>query len=143
MIQGENMKEMRTIDDCTYQEYKDGVSDAFNLWLSEPRYWTPEHCTNRLLDDEFEYSDTEPLVGASEFLFFLSIGEYEIRNNILEDRIANGLGYHIHRYEKMGKYKSSLTQDEVKEIEKDIAFIKSKIILPEMNSYEDRDWKNK
>ena len=61
---------MRTIDDCTYQEYKDGVFGAFLLWKDDPEKWTPENCTNRLLDDEFEYSDNEPLVGTSEFLFF-------------------------------------------------------------------------
>lgn len=131
----------RTIDDCTYQEYKDGVLGAFLLWKDDPKEWTPEHCTNRLLHDELEYSDEEPLVGASEFLFFLSIGEYEVRNNILEERIANGLGYHIYRYENMNKYKSALTAEEITEVEKDIAYIKRKITLPEMNSYADRSWK--
>ncbi len=134
---------MRTIDDCTYQEYKESVVDGFNLWLDEPEIWTPEHVVNYLLDEVLENSDTEPLVGASEFLFFLSIGEYEVRNGILEERIANGLGYHIYRYENMGRYKAALAADEIIEVEKDIAYIKSKIELPEMNSYEDRNWKEK
>lgn len=134
---------MRTINDCTYQEYKEGVLNDFGLWKREPDVWTPEMCTNRMLHDELEYSDTEPLVGASEFLFFLSIGEYEVRNGILEERIANGLGYHIYRYENMGRYKAALAPEEIEEVEKDIAYIKSKIELPEMNSYEDRNWKEK
>lgn len=134
---------MRTIDDCTYQEYKDSVFDAFMLWEDKPMIWTPAHVVNYLLDEELENSDTEPLVDASEFLFFLSIGEYEVRHDILEERIANGLGYHIYRYENMGRYKADLTTEEIAEVEKDIAYIKDKIELPEMNSYADRNWKEK
>jgi hypothetical protein len=134
---------MRTVDDCTYQEYKDGATSAFLLWKGEPEHWSPEHVTNMMLSQEMEYSEHEPLLGASEFLFFLSIGEYEVRNDILEERIANGLGYHIYRYESMGRYKDDLTPEEIAEVEKDIAYIKSKIVLPEMNSYEDRNWKEK
>lgn len=131
---------MRTVNDCTYEEYKEGVITAFNLWKNDPEYWYPEHVTNYMLDEEYENSDETPLVGASEFLFFLSIGEFEIRNGILEERIANGLGFHIYRYENMGRYKSDLTDDEIAEVEKDIAYIKSKIRLPELYSYEDREW---
>ena len=29
---------MRTIDDCTYQEYKDGVFGAFLLWTAAVRF---------------------------------------------------------------------------------------------------------
>ena len=132
---------MRTIDDCTYQEYKDSVLDAFMLWRDKPTVWTPEHVVNYLFDEELENSDTEPLVDTSEFLFFLSIGEYEVRHNILEERIANGLGYHIYRYENMVRYKADLTLEEITEVEKDIVYIKSKIKLPEMNSYADKKWK--
>jgi len=132
---------MRTIDDCTYKEYKESASDAFNLWRDEPDIWTPEHVVNYLHDEAIEYSDTEPLVDTSEFLFFISIGEYEIRHDILEERIANGLGYHIYRYENMGRYKADLTPEEIAEVEKDIVYIKGKIELPEMNSYADKNWK--
>ncbi len=134
---------MRTINDCTYQEYKEGVITAFNLWKKDPEYWHPEHVTNYMLDEEYENSVEEPLVGASEFLFFVSIGEFEIRHGILEERIANGLGYHIYRYENMNRYKSDLTEEEIKEVEHDIAYIKSKIILPELYSYEDREWEKR
>lgn len=34
-----------------------------------------------------------------------------------------------------------MTQDEIDEIEKDTIYIKSIIILPEMKSYEERNWK--
>lgn len=131
---------MRTKDDCTYQEYKEGTMSAFNLWKNDPEYWTPDHVTNYMLDEEYENSYEEPLVGTSEFLWFLSIGEYEIRHDILEDRIANGLGFHIYRYENMGRYKADLTDEEIIEINKDITYVKSKIILPELYSYEDREW---
>ena len=130
---------MRTIDDCTYQEYKEGVQGAFELWKDEPDVWTPEHCTNRLLDEEFEYSDTEPMIGTSRLLFFLSLGEYEVRHDILEERNLLALSYHIYRYENMGRYKADLSPEEIEEVEKDIAFIKSKVKLPKLVSYEDME----
>ena len=73
-------------------------------------------------------------------MFFLSIGEYEIRHNILEERIRNGLAYHIYRYENMDRYKTDLTSEEIAEVEKDIAYVKSKIELPEIVSYADKDY---
>lgn len=38
---------MRTVDDRTYWEYKEGVEGAFNLWIDKPEEWPPEHCTSR------------------------------------------------------------------------------------------------
>ena len=64
-----------------------------------------------------------------------------MKNNILEERIANGLGYHIYRYENMGKYKNDLSIEEIEEVEKNISYIRSRITMPEMNSYADRNWK--
>lgn len=127
---------MRRIDDMTYQEYKEGVLNDFGLWEREPDVWTPEHCTNKMLDDEAEYAD-HPIVGTSVFLWFISLGEYEVRNNILEERVLLHLAYHIFRYENMGRYKSDLTLEEIKDVEKDIAYIKSKVELPELKTYED------
>ena len=130
---------MRTIDDCTYEEYKESVIDSFGLWKREATIWTPEHVTNMMINQEYEYSDTEPLIGTSRLLFFLSIGEYEVRNDILEERIENALSYHIYRYENMGRYKEDLTPEEIEEVEKDIAYMKSKVKLPELVSYEDME----
>lgn len=46
-------------------------------------------------------------------LWFVSLGEYEVRHNILEERIRKHLCYHIYRYENMGRYKSDLTEEEI------------------------------
>ena len=128
---------MRTIDDCTYQEYKEYVDNAFCLWKKEPQKWTPEMVTNFLVDEE-EYAD-HPLVGASHLLWFVSLGEYEVRHNILEERVLTHLSYHIYRYENMGRYKADLTPEEIEAVEKDIEYIKSKVELPELVSYEDME----
>ena len=61
-------------------------------------------------------------------------------HNILEDRIRNGAAYHIYRYDNMGRYKKDLSEEEIEQVERDIAFIKSKVELPELVSYEDRDY---
>ena len=128
---------MRTIDDCTYQEYKESVKDAFGLWEREPDKWTPEMVTNFIVYEEEESG--HPLVGASHLLWFVSLGEYEVRHDILEDRVLAHLSYHIYRYENMGRYKEDLTPEEIEEVEKDIAYIKSKVKLPELVSYEDME----
>ena len=70
-------------------------------------------------------------------MWFISVGEYEVRHNILEDRVLLHLSYHIYRYENMGKYRADLTPEEIEEVEKDIAYIKSKVELPELETYED------
>ena len=131
---------MRTKNDSTYQEHKEGILTGFNLWKNDPSYWTPEHVTNYILDEEIECSDTGFIPSTSEFLIIMAIGQFELKEDILEERIANVLGYHIYRYENMGRYKSDLAEDEIAEVEKDIAYIKSKIRLPELYSYEDREW---
>ena len=126
---------MRIEDDCTYQEYKESVESAFNSWKRKPDIWVPKMCTTRLIREE-----PYPIVDTSEFLFILSIGEYEVRHDILEERVANGLGYHIYRYENMGKYKADLSAEEIAEIDKDVAYIKSKIKLPKIKIFDVNEW---
>lgn len=134
---------MRNKNDCNYAEYKEDVKESFGLIESQPNVWTPEYVTNFILEGKYDGLNCDgPLPDTSEFLFFLSIGEYELKHDILEERIANGLGYHIYRYENMGRYKADLTEEEIAEVEKDIAYIKSNIILPELSSYEDKKWEN-
>ena len=70
-------------------------------------------------------------------MWFIAPGEYELRHNILEDRVLIHLSYHIYRYENMGRYKDVLSTEEIEEVERDIAYIKSKVKLPELASYED------
>lgn len=132
---------MRLKNDSTYQEYKEDVQESFRLLKLQPDVWTHEYVTNYILENLCDELDQGgPLPDTCEFLFFLSVGEYELKHDILEERIANGLGFHIYRYENMGRYKDDLTDDEITEIEKDITYIKSKIKLPELYSYEDREW---
>ena len=100
---------MRAKDDYSYNEYKDGVLGAFHL-LGDRGYQTPEDVTN-YIEEESE-------------------DEYEVRNNLLEDRVLEQLSYHIPRF-KMGKYDDDLTPEEHQQIEKDIDFILSKVKLYE------------
>ena len=101
---------MRFTDDISYEDYKENVEDAFHL-----------------LDDE-------EIQGAA------SIAEYEVRHNMLEDRIRNGAAYHIYRYENMGRYKQDLSAEEIEQVEKDMAYIKSHVKLPKLKAYADRDY---
>ena len=59
---------------------------------------------------------------------------------MLEDRIRNAAAYHIYRYENMDRYKQDLSAEEMLQIEEDMAYIKSKVSLPELVSYADRDY---
>lgn len=114
---------MRVKNDLTYQEYKDGVYDAFNL-LGKKGWEKAEDITNYMTDEDdyFLVSGSTSLA-----LWIISIGEYEIRHNLLEERVLEQLSYHIPRY-KMGKYKD-ITEEEKKELEKDIEFIENNIEL--------------
>lgn len=120
---------MRAQDDLTYQEYKDGVHDAF-LILGDKNWETAEDITNRMTDE-----DNELLIGTSLALWIISIGAYEIEHNLLEDRVLEQLSYHIPRYE-MGKYED-ITEEERELLENDIKLIKSKVQLIPLRSYED------
>ena len=79
--------------------------------------------------------DNELLIGTSEALWIISIGAYEVEHDILEERVLEQLSYHIPRYE-MGKY-NDITPEERELLEKDIAFIRSKVELWKLKSYED------
>ena len=120
---------MRAKDDCTYKDYKDGVQDAFRL-LGRSSYQTPEEVTNYIVDEDIE---SETAIGTSIALEIFAIGEYEIRYDLLEDRVLEQLSYHIPRF-KMGKYDEDLTPEEHQQVEKDVDYILSKVKL-----YEDID----
>lgn len=119
---------MRAVDDITYQEYKEGVSGDMN----KMKYygWTPRQVTDWMTEE-----DNDLLVGTSEALWIISIGAYEVEHDILEERVLEQLSYHIPRYE-MGKY-SDITPEEKELLEKDIAFIRSKVELWKLKSYDD------
>ena len=122
----------READDGLYDEKKCEVAQAF---ARQSEGWSIYSCVGYLFDG---WTDDE-LNSTSGMLFVIAIAEYEIRHDILEDRVRNAASYHIYRYENMGRYKDELLPEEIVELEKDIAFIKSKVELPEIVSYEDRD----
>lgn len=125
---------MRAKDDCTYKEYKDGVLDAFRL-LGREAYRMPEDVTNYIVDEDIESGTA---IGTSIALEILAIGEYEIRNNLLEDRVLEQLSYHIPRF-KMGKYDDDLTPEEHKQVEDDVEYILSMVKLYENIDLSDND----
>ena len=71
--------------------------------------------------------DNEYLEGTSLFLWIISITVREIELNILEDRVLCQASFHIPLYDK-GEY-HDMDSEEKKLIDKDIAFIKSKVQL--------------
>ena len=119
---------MRAEEDMTYQEYKEGVESCMNMWKYSD--WTPRQVTDWMTEE-----DNDLFVGTSEALWIISIGAYEVEHDILEERVLEQLSYHIPRYE-MGKY-SDITPEEKELLEKDIAYIKSKVELWKLKSYED------
>ena len=119
---------MRAEDDLTYQEYKESVSDYMHRINRSG--WTVQEVTDWMTEN-----DNELLIGTSEALWIISIGAYEVEHDILEERVLEQLSYHIPRYE-MGKY-SDITPEEKELLEKDIAFIKSKVELWKLKSYDD------
>lgn len=113
---------MRAKNDLTYQEYKEGVYSDFAYWRDGEH--TPEEVTNWMHEE-----DNDLFVGSSILLWVLSLAEYELKNNILEDRVKAEVIYYIYRYE-MGEYKADYTPEEIEEIEKDIAYIRKNVKFP-------------
>ena len=122
----------RRTDDGFYAEKKDDVKAALDYYFAG---WELDGCFEYLFTN---WTDDE-LNSTSGMLFVIAIAEYEIRHDILEERVRNAASYHIYRYENMGRYKEELLPEEISELEKDIAYIKSKVELPEITSYEDRE----
>ena len=119
---------MRARDDLTYQEYKESTEDYMRFIKHSG--WTVRQVTDCMTEE-----DNDLLIGTSEALWIISIGAYEVEHDILEERVLEQLSYHIPRYE-MGKY-SDITPEEKEILEKDIAYIKSKVELWKLKSYED------
>lgn len=125
---------MRPMDDETYIEYKLEIEAQFrNVDKDFPPKMASSFVAELFIS---EPEDIDTVLG----LMTIAIGEYELRHNIIEERIINSCAYHIYRYENMGRYKDDLQPDERELLEKDIEYIKSKLVLPECVSYEDRTW---
>lgn len=123
---------MRVDPELTYQDYKDGVEDAFGL-LGFKGCETADRITDWLADE-----DDDLLIPNSTSLaiWIISIGEYEVRHNILEDRVLEQLSYHIPRLQ-MGKYVDDLSEEEYEQVKADIDYILSKVELIKLENLED------
>ena len=123
---------MRVDPEYIYSEYKDRVKDAFSL-MECKGYETADTITNWMADE-----DDELLIPNSTSLaiWIISIGEYEVRHDILEDRVLEQLSYHIPRFQ-MGKYVDDLSEEEYKQVKEDVDYILSKVKLIKVRTLED------
>ena len=128
---------MRPKNDITYNDYKVQAEGGFCL-LKDDEVNSAYEVSEWLYGQIEEYGDG--FTDTVAMLFIMSIAEYEVRHNMLEDRIRNAAAYHIYRYENMDRYKQDLSAEEMLQIEEDMAYIKSKVSLPELVSYADRDY---
>ena len=125
---------MRVDPELTYQDYKDGVGDIF-LRLGKPGWESAKNITDCLADE-----DDDLLVKDSTSLaiWIVTIGEYEVRYDILEKRVHNELCYHIPRFLD-GVYDDDLTEEEHKQMQEDVDYILSKIELYEVHPVDDEE----
>ena len=115
---------MRIDPELTYQDYKNGVIGAFHL-LGQKGHETADTITDWLADedDDLLIEDSTSLV-----IWLISIGEYEVRHNILEDRVLAQLSHYIPEFNK-GVYNEDLTEEEYKQVKADVDYILSKVKL--------------
>lgn len=125
---------MRVDPELTYQDYKDWVEDAFRP-LGKKSWENAEIVTDYMTDE-----DNDLLVKDSTSLaiWIVTIGEYEVRHDILEERVHTELCYHIPRFLD-GLYDDDLTEEEHKQMQADVDYILSKIELYEVHPAEDDD----
>ncbi len=125
---------MRVDPELTYQDYKDGVIDAFHL-LERKICKTVGDVTDYMTDedDDLLIKDSTSLA-----IWIVTIGEYEVRHDILEKRVHNELCYHIPRFLD-GVYDDDLSEEEHKQMQADVDYILSKIELYEVVPIEDED----
>ena len=125
---------MRVDPELTYQDYKDWVEDAFRP-LGKKGWENAEIVTDYMTDE-----DNDLLVKDSTSLaiWIVTIGEYEVRHDILEERVHTELCYHIPRFLD-GLYDDDLTEEEHKQMQADVGYILSKIELYEVHPAEDDD----
>ena len=125
---------MRVDPDLVYDDYKDRVEAAFHL-LEKKICETVDDVTNYMADE-----DDDLLIEDSTYLaiWIITIGEYEVRHDILEKRVHNELCYHIPRFLD-GLYDDDLTEEEHKQMQEDVDYILSKIELYEVHPAEDDD----
>lgn len=123
---------MRVDPELTYQDYKDGVEDAFHL-LERKICKTVGEVTDYMTDedDDLLIKDSTSLA-----IWIVTVGEYEVRHDILKKRVHNELCYHIPRFLD-GVYDDDLSEEEHKQMQADVDYILSKIDLYEVHPIED------
>ena len=123
---------MRVDPELTYQDYKDGVEDAFHL-LERKICKTVGEVTDYMTDedDDLLIKDSTSLA-----IWIVTIGEYEVRHDILEERVHTELCYHIPRFLD-GVYDDDLSEEEHKQMQEDVDYILSKIELYEVHPVDD------
>ena len=123
---------MRVDPELTYQDYKDGVEDAFHL-LERKICKTVGEVTDYMTDEDdgLLIKDSTSLA-----IWIITIGEYEVRHDILEERVHTELCYHIPRFLD-GLYDDDLTEEEHKQMQEDVDYILSKIELYEVHPVDD------
>lgn len=125
---------MRVDPELTYQDYKDGLIDAFHL-LERKICKTVGDVTDYMTDedDDLLIKDSTSLA-----IWIITIGEYEIRHNILEKRVHDQLCYHIPRFLD-GVFDDDLTEEEHKQMQADVDYILSKVEMYNVVDSEDED----
>ena len=125
---------MRVDPELTYQDYRDRVEDAFRL-LENNICKSVDDVTNYMTDE-----DNDLLVKDSTSLaiWIITIGEYEIRHNILEKRVHDQLCYHIPRFLD-GVFDDDLIEEEHKQMQADVDYILSKVEMYNVVDSEDED----
>lgn len=125
---------MRVDPELTYQDYKDGLIDAFHL-LERKICKTVGDVTDYMADedDDLLIKDSTSLA-----IWTITIGEYEIRHNILEKRVHDQLCYHIPRFLD-GVFDDDLTEEEHKQMQADVDYILSKVEMYNVVDSEDED----
>ena len=125
---------MRVNPDLVYNDYKDRVIGAFNLFWKKG-WEKAENITNYLADedDDLLIEDSTSLA-----IWIITIGEYEIRHNILEKRVHNQLCYHIPRFLD-GVFDDDLSDEEHKQMQADVDYILSKVEIYNVVDSEDED----
>jgi hypothetical protein len=125
---------MRVEPELTYQDYKDGVITAFHL-LGQETLETPRDITDYMADED---DDLLIINSTSLALWMISIGEYEVRHNILENRVREMLGFHIPRFLD-GRYTKDLTKEEYKQVKADVEYVLSQTEIKFWDNIEDMD----
>lgn len=113
---------MRTKNDFSYSDYKEDISDRM-LYLKDPDFepwnissWAISECDMTI----------GPLLETSEALLYMAIGEYEIKHDILEERIREKLMILVPKFES-GYFDKDLYKKEKEMLMSDCKFIRQSI----------------